>query len=111
MGGYLKALPATDRVNKLRQFAVLAIGLLFLKVLLAILYEYRWYFPADFDSSAFLSGRRYTFVGIYRVAFYAHIISGPLAILLGCALMFSGGKARYRKRHRGSCTGRQRPYP
>ena len=96
----MRALPTADRLSKLQKLAVMAIGLLLAKVFVAILYEYRWYFPVDFDSSAFLSGRRYTFVGIYRVAFYTHILSGPLAILLGCALMFSGGKARFRKLHR-----------
>ncbi len=69
---------------------------LFLNTIVA---EYRWYFPANFDSS-FLSGRRDTFVGVYRAAFYAHIISGPLAVVLGAFLMFSGGKGSYRNAHR-----------
>lgn len=96
----MNATPASNRLSRLQTIGLWAVGLLLVKVLLAILYEYRWYFPADFDQSAFLSGRRYTFVGAYRVAFYTHIISGPLAILLGCALMVTGGKSRLRSLHR-----------
>ena len=73
---------SSDRTRRLRKVAVLAAGLLFAKVLLEILYEYRWYFPANFEA-AFLIGRQDSFVGLYRAAFYAHVISGPLAILLG----------------------------
>ena len=50
-----------------------------MKVFLSILYQYRWYFPADFDSSPFLSGRRFTFTGLYRSVFYVHIVAGPIA--------------------------------
>ena len=62
--------------------------------------EYRWYFPPDFDASAFLAGRRYSFAGAYRAAFYTHIISGPLAIALGAISMISGGQIRFRRLHR-----------
>jgi hypothetical protein len=94
---------ATDdlaRLSKLRTIAAVAAAVLFAKVLVSILLEYRWYFPADFDSSAFLNGRRNSFFGIYRAAFYAHIISGPVAVVLGLFLMVSGGRARYRHIHR-----------
>ena len=87
-------------MSKLRAIAVFAVGILFAKVLLSILAEYRWYFPANFDASAFLSGRRHSFLGLYRAAFYAHIISGPVAVLLGVFLMISGGRARYFTIHR-----------
>jgi hypothetical protein len=41
-----------QRTNKLQAIA-LAFGVaLVVKVLLAILLEYRWYFPVDFDQSA-----------------------------------------------------------
>lgn len=78
---------------------LVAAGVLLAKVLLAILWEYRWYFPADFDAS-FLSGRRYTFDGVYRVAFYTHIISGPVALLLGLFLILSGPRVRFSRLHR-----------
>ena len=87
---------SSSRLSRLRSIAVLVVVLLFVKVLLSILSEYRWYFPADFEQSAFLSGRRFTFVGTYRAAFYVHILSGPLAVLLGAYLMISGGRSRYR---------------
>lgn len=94
------AIDGSNRMSKLRAIAAFAATVLFVKVLVAILLEYRWYFPADFDSSAFLSGRRHSFAGVYRTAFYAHIISGPLAIVLGVFMMLSGGRARYRHVHR-----------
>lgn len=96
----MTAIDHSDRLSKLRAIAMLAVALLFAKVLLGILLEYRWYFPPDFDSSAFLTGRRHTFIGVYRAAFYAHIISGPLAVLVGVLLMLSGGRPRYRQIHR-----------
>jgi hypothetical protein len=92
------------RLSKLRTIAAVVAGVLFVKVLLEILLEYRWYFPADFDSSAFLTGRRETFVGIYRMSFYAHIVSGPLAVILGAVLMGSGGRSRFFRMHR--CLGK-----
>ncbi|TWU05098.1 hypothetical protein Pla52nx_004986 [Stieleria varia] len=87
------------RGRKLMRLAVCAIGLLMAKILLVMLYEYRGYFPADFEST-FLLGRRETFTGWYRIAFYAHIVFSPLAFLLSTALMISGGRARFRGAHR-----------
>ena len=70
------------------------------KFFLAILYQYRWYFPPDFDASPFLSGRRFTFVGLYRLAFYCHIAVGPTALVLGTWLLWSGQRPRLVKYHR-----------
>lgn len=89
----------SSRIRRLKKIAALLSALLLLKVLLAIVVEYRWYFPANFDS-AFLTGRREFFTGVYRAAFYTHILSGPLAVLLGSFLMLSGGRSRYRSMHR-----------
>lgn len=83
----------------MKAIAAFASAILFVKVLLEILFEYRWYFPADFDA-AFLSGRRDSFVGVYWAAFYTHILSGPVAVVLGAVLMISGGRARYGSLHR-----------
>ena len=69
------------------------------KVFGEIICECRRYFPADFDSD-FLIGRQETFVGTYRVAFYIHIISSPLAVLIGSLLMFSVSRGNYRRLHR-----------
>ncbi|MFK8111530.1 MAG: DUF2306 domain-containing protein [Rubripirellula sp.] len=70
-----------------------------LKTFFGILYEYQWYFPPDYDHSAFLSGRRRTFVGIYQPAFYVHIISGPITMLLGTYSLLTGGVKKSRKLH------------
>ena len=88
-----------DRLRKLQHIGLAAFALLFLKVLLSILYEYRWYFPANFEA-AFLIGREDVFVGLYRVAFYVHIVSSPVALVCGAFLMTSGGNRRFRHLHR-----------
>jgi|GEM_PF-1360873 len=64
--------------------------LLFVKTFGAVLYEYRWYFPLDFRQSAFLVGREASFVGSYRIAFYVHLLAGPIALLAATFLMVSG---------------------
>lgn len=92
----------TDALNvsyRLRQTATVLAAILVFKVLGSILYEYRWYFPANFDS-LFLNGRRESFVGIYRTAFYTHIISSPIALVLAGLLVASGGRPRFRTAHR-----------
>ncbi|EMI44236.1 DUF2306 domain-containing protein [Rhodopirellula sp. SWK7] len=76
-----------------------AVVVVLLKVFLSIVVEYRRYFPADFESN-FLSGRRHSFTGGYRQAFYVHILSSPVALGLATFLMISGGKKRWRVLHR-----------
>ncbi|QDU25085.1 hypothetical protein ETAA8_01460 [Anatilimnocola aggregata] len=71
-----------------------------LRVLVGILLEYRWYFPANFVESAFLTGREETFTRAYAIAFYTHIISGPPTIVLGTFLVWSQGAGRFRLWHR-----------
>lgn len=88
------------RLRLLSRIVVCLSVLLMVKVFLSILMEYRWYFPADYDASAFLSGRRYTFSGFYRWAFYVHIISSPLSLILGTFLVVSGKRARQLPIHR-----------
>ncbi len=88
-----------ERVDSLRRLALILSLALFAKVFLSIVYEYRNYFPANFDSN-FLFGRREYFFGTYGVAFYAHIVGGPIAILLGAFLVFSGVRSRFRGLHR-----------
>jgi len=91
---------ASHRLDRLRKIAAVVVALLFLKVLLAILWEYRWYFPANFESSAFLHGRERIFAGAYRGAFYTHILSGPVAIGLAVFMMLTGGRQRFAVSHR-----------
>lgn len=88
------------RLVTLRRVIAIAAITLFFRVLIALLAEYRWYFPADFEHSAFLTGRRETFVGSYAAAFYVHILSGPPAILLAFFMMISGGQKWLRPWHR-----------
>lgn len=79
----------------------IAVALLMAKVFVSILWQYRGYFPADFES-AFLSGKRAVFDTNYRVAFYAHIVSGPITLLLATFLIVTGGRAYLRRWHRWS---------
>ncbi len=88
-----------NRVEGLRKIAMVLLVVLLGKVLVTILYEYRWYFPPDFDSSAFLAGRRPQFHGVYQAAFYVHIVSSPMALVFGAILMISGGRARVQTFH------------
>jgi hypothetical protein len=83
-----------------RKIAIVLLGMLFVKVLLSILYQYQWYFPADFEQAAFLLDRKKMFVGAYRFAFYVHIIASPVAVVVGLGLMISGGRSRFQKAHR-----------
>ena len=62
------------------------LGLLACVVLAAIVSNYPRYLPPDFTSD-FLLGRSDSFFGAYRWAFYAHLTAGPLALLLGLALL------------------------
>jgi hypothetical protein len=78
---------------------VIALAMLMLKVLASIVWEYRFYFPPNFDA-AFLIGRETMFVGIYRIVFYAHIVAGPVVVILSVGLMLTGGRSRFRKFHR-----------
>ncbi|MCA9125916.1 MAG: DUF2306 domain-containing protein [Planctomycetales bacterium] len=61
-------------------------ALLAAKVFVSLLTEYRWYFPPDFDSSLFLAGRQAGFRGVYPVAFFCHIIVGPVTLILATLL-------------------------
>ena len=80
---------------------VLAItsGLLIIKVTVEVVLGYSNYFPPNFESE-FLYGRQYYFFGTYRWAFYPHIVSGPLALLLGLVLISENFRLRFPKWHR-----------
>ncbi len=72
--------------TKLRRGLTLLAAVLVLKVNLAVVWGYRNYFPPDLNSD-FLRGRQDYFAGAYQWAFYAHIASGPLSLLLGTLLI------------------------
>lgn len=69
------------------------------RVLAAILANYPDYFPPNFDS-LFLQGRERTFVGSYRLAFYIHILSGPIVLMNGLILMSAYVRRRHGSWHR-----------
>jgi hypothetical protein len=75
------------------------VGLLIVKVTISVLLGYRDYFPPNFDSD-FLWGREAYFWGAYRYAFYAHIASGPLSLLLGLVLVSDRVRTRHPTLHR-----------
>ena len=72
---------------------------LVLRVLAAILLNYPDYFPPDFGS-LFLQGREATFTGLYRPAFYVHILSGPVVLVNGLVLLSESVRRRHGGLHR-----------
>jgi uncharacterized membrane protein len=76
----------TFSVQRLWYLMKLLVCALILKVTLSIVANYRHYVPPDFDSE-FLSGRDGYFYGSYQWAFYAHLVSGPISLLLGMVLL------------------------
>lgn len=65
--------------------------ILILRVLGTILSNYSNYFPANFESS-FLQAREQAFHGVYRIAFYLHIASGPIVLVNGLVLLMCSGQ-------------------
>lgn len=84
---------------KLPRVLTLLAALLILKVNLAVVWGYRNYFPADFNSD-FLRGREDYFAGAYQWAFYAHIASGPVSLVLGTLLVSESFRRQLPKWHR-----------
>lgn len=84
----------------LKRLTLALLVVLVIKILASILFEYRWYFPADFDRSFFLNGRQSHFSGWYRAAFYLHIISGPITLVMAFAMMLSATRPELGKYHR-----------
>jgi uncharacterized membrane protein YozB (DUF420 family) len=70
-------------VKLLILLALLLLG----KVWIAIFSNYWLYFPPNFEHG-FLQGRIGSFEGLYRWAFYTHIIAGPISIVVGTILLF-----------------------
>lgn len=82
-------------ITVLRWLAIVVI----LRVLFTILANYPDYFPPRFDS-LFLEGREATFTGLYRVAFYLHIVTSPFVLLNGLLLLSSYVQRHYSSVHR-----------
>src|SRR5262249_8383873 len=81
-----------------RILALLA-GVVILKVTASVVSNYRNSFPPNFTSD-FLRGREGYFPGAYRWAFYTHIISGPVSLVLGLILIGERSRGRFPKWHR-----------
>ncbi len=67
---------------------------LILKVTASIISNYHNYLPPNFASD-FLRGRERDFPGFYQCAFYTHIISGPVSLVLGLILVVERSRARF----------------
>ncbi len=74
-------------------------GVLVLKVTADVVSNYHNYFPPNFASD-FLRGRERDFFGVYQWAFYTHILSGPVSLILGLILIGERSRARFPKWHR-----------
>ena len=61
-------------------------ALLIVKVTLSVVIGYRDYLPPNLDAD-FLLGREAYFWGAYSWAFYAHLVFGPISLLLGTILI------------------------
>lgn len=90
---------------KKRTQAVLttAVCLLILKVTLTVVMNYRDHLPLNFESD-FLVGRDSYFFGAYQWAFYAHIATGPVTLIVGMFLLSDRLRKQFPKWHR--CAGR-----
>jgi uncharacterized membrane protein len=83
----------------LERILALLAGVLILKVTASVVSNYHNYFPPDFASD-FLRGRESHFFGVYQWAFYTHILSGPVSLILGLILIGERFRTRFPKWHR-----------
>ena len=88
-----------SRSTALIGILVLTVGLLILKVSFSVVLGYRDYFPPNFNAD-FLRGRETYFFGAYQWAFYAHIASGPITLVLGLILISERFRLRFPRWHR-----------
>jgi uncharacterized membrane protein len=95
---------ANTSSTTLRQALLVIAGLLVVKVTVEVMLGFGSYFPPNFRSD-FLRGREGYFFGAYQWAFYAHIMSGPTALLAGMVLLSERFRSRFPKWHRnlGRC--------
>lgn len=81
----LSAITSTRR-RLIAVLGIAAVALVF-RTVVAVVINYADYFPPNF-SSGFLAGREAHFFGLYRSAFYAHVIVAPVTLLLGTLLVW-----------------------
>jgi Predicted membrane protein (DUF2306) len=82
-----------------QRLVTLCAGLLVVKVTATVVSGYRDYFPPDFASD-FLRGRESHCFGVYQWAFYTHILSGPVSLILGLILIAERSRGYFPKWHR-----------
>lgn len=75
---------------------ILVIPILFIGLLITV--KSLDYYSPDF-SSGFLSDKEDIFKGLYKIAFYFHIISTPIALLIGTIQVFFNLNNRFKKSH------------
>ena len=86
-------------MKTLQRVFVLLASLLVLKVMAVTVLNYADYVPPNFQVD-FLRRREAYFYGSYRWAFYGHIFSGPLSLLLGLILISERFRLGFAKWHR-----------
>jgi hypothetical protein len=74
-------------------------GLVIVRVTVAVVLNYRNYFPPNFESE-FLQGREDYFWGNYQYAFYPHLVAGPVSLILGLILVSDQFRRRFPSWHR-----------
>jgi Predicted membrane protein (DUF2306) len=82
-----------------QRILILLAVVLILKVTISLVSNYHNYFPPNFTSD-FLRGRERYFFGVYQWAFYTHILSGPVTLILGLILIGERSRARFPRSHR-----------
>ena len=87
-----------NRCSNLLMALSYSVVLLILTVTLKIVLEYVNYFPANFQSD-FLQGRHLYFFDSYCYPFYAHIVAGPITLIVGLLLLNERFRSRYRSWH------------
>ncbi len=75
-------------------------ALLILRVTFAVVLNYRDYLPPNFESD-FLQDREQYFWKGYHWAFYTHLASGPMSLILGMILISDRFRLKFPKWHRG----------
>jgi hypothetical protein len=92
--------PYSDtHTKRLRQILKLLLYVLIVRVTVAIVFNYRDYFPPNF-ASEFLQDRESYFFGSYQWAFYTHIFSGPVTLMLGIPLVSDRFRMKQPRWHR-----------
>ena len=89
----------TSLFRMLARVIVFLMILLIGKIVVAVIWGYRNYFPPSFDSE-FLFGREGYFFHGYQFPFYLHLATGPLSLVLGLLLISNRFRVQFPGWHR-----------